>query len=119
MGVIDTIHDWLFSPPEKAMAWLTREEEMFGVTGAIERTIDFEKCRSLLAEELAYEPTEEQVKWMYEGARYKYEALPEISISTSQVIYPWGAQTWFRDIPTGRRMSAGAVEKRLVDIGWY
>lgn len=107
------------TPPDKLMGWLTREEEEFGVTGAIERTMDFEACRGLLAEELRYDPTEEQVRLMYETARYRYEAMPMIAVIPGIYTRPWGTQVTYRDIPTGRFIGREAVETRLRDIGWY
>lgn len=105
------------TPIEKLMGWLTREEEEFGLTGAIERSIDPDVCRRMLLEELGYDPSDEQVDLMYRAGRYRYEVLPEIGISTSQVAYPWGAQTWYRDIPTGRRVGLADVDYRIDLMG--
>ena len=105
------------TPIEKLMGWLTREEEEFGLTGAIERTIDPAACRRMLLDELGYEPPEAQADLMYRAGRYRYESLPQIGISTSQVTYPWGTQTWYRDIPTGRRVGTEAVWERMELMG--
>lgn len=101
------------TPVEKLMGWLTREEEEFGLTGAIGRTIDPAMCRSMLLEELGYEPSEAQIELMYRAGRMRYETLPTIGVSTSEVTYPWGAQTWYRDIPTGRRVGMEDVWERM------
>uniref|UniRef100_A0A6M3M2R5 Uncharacterized protein n=1 Tax=viral metagenome TaxID=1070528 RepID=A0A6M3M2R5_9ZZZZ len=102
------------TPPEKLMGWLTREEEEFGLTGAIERTIDPEACRRMLAEELGYSPTEAQVGLMNEAARFKYEALPEIGVTPQMFTRPWGQQVTYRDIATGRFISRDVVETRFM-----
>lgn len=107
------------TPPEKLMGWLTREEEEFGLTGAIERTIDPERVREMLREELKYDPTEAQIELMMRSSRYRYEALPQIATTTQVFTRPWGSQIIYRDIPTGRFIGRGAVEQRLIDIGWY
>ncbi|GAI63491.1 unnamed protein product, partial [marine sediment metagenome] len=35
----------------------------------------------------------------------------------SQVTYPWGAQTWYRDIPTGRRVGLADVDYTIELMG--
>lgn len=107
------------TPPDKLMGWLTREEEEFGVTATIERTMDFEACRSLLEKELRYDISPEQVELMYATARYRYEAMPQIAVTPGIYTRPWGTQVTYRDIPTGRFIGREAVEMRLRDIGWY
>lgn len=104
------------------LEWLMREEEEFGLTGAIERTIDPEACRRMLQEELHYkfpkEVSEAQVKAMYETARYKYETLPEIAARPELYVRPWGKQVTYRDIPTGRFIGREEVEWRRVQAGF-
>lgn len=99
------------------LKWLEREEEVFGMTGTIERTIDPDMCRSMLLEELGYDPSDAQVNAMYEAGRMKYETLPEIGAGTSSVTYPWGKQTWYRDLTTGRRIGLADVESRMEVMG--
>jgi len=106
------------TPIEKLMGWLEREEEEFGLTGSVGRTIDPDTCRRMLLEELGYKPSEGQVDLMYSAGRYRYETLPEIGVSTSQISYPWGKQTWYRDTTTGRRVSADDVEFRRGMLGY-
>lgn len=106
------------TPPEKLMGWLTREEEEFGLTGAIERTIDPDTVREMLREELRYEPTGEQVGLMYEAAKYKYETLPTIGARPELYVRPWGKQITYRDVATGRFMSREAVETRRIEMGY-
>lgn len=100
------------------LKWLEREEEVFGMTGAIERTIDRDACRMMLLEELGYDPSDSQVNAMYEAGRMKYETLPQIGAGTSSVIYPWGKQTWYRDLTTGRRIGLADVEFRIELMGF-
>ncbi|GAH76272.1 unnamed protein product [marine sediment metagenome] len=106
------------TPPEKLMGWLTREEEEFGLTGSIERTIDPDTVREMLREELRYEPTEEQVGLMYGAARYKYETLPTIGVRPELYVRPWGKQVTYRDVTTGRFMSREAIETRRIEFGY-
>lgn len=106
------------TPIEKLMGWLEREEEEFGLTGSITRTIDPEACRSMLREELGYEPSQTQVDLMYSSGRYRYEVLPEIGVRTELVQYAWGSELWYRDITTGRRLSLETVESRIAAIGF-
>jgi hypothetical protein len=100
------------------LKWLEREEEVFGMTGAIERTIDPDACRRMLLEELGYDPSDKQVGAMYEAGRMRYETLPTIGVSTSQVSYPWGKQTWYRDLTTGRRVGTADVQYRIDLMGF-
>lgn len=106
------------TPIDKLMEWLTREEEVFGLTGSIERTIDPEACRRMLREELRYEPTEEQVRLMSEAAKYKYETLPTIGARPELYVRPWGKQVTYRDIPTGKFISRETVEIRRIEMGY-
>lgn len=99
------------------LAWLEREEDVFGLTGAVERTIDRDKCRMMLLEELGYDPSDKQIEAMYEAGRMRYETLPQINVGTSQVLYPWGKQTWFRDLTTGRRIGLEDVQFRINLMG--
>lgn len=99
------------------LRWLEREEEVFGMTGAIERTIDRDACRMMLLEELGYDPSNKQVEAMYEAGRMKYETLPQIGAGTSSVEYPWGKQTWYRDLTTGRRIGLADVQFRMDLMG--
>lgn len=102
--------------------WLTREEEFFGLTGAVERTISPEKVRDMLLEELGYKPTEGQIEVMYRRGRERYEIMPMIGISTSTVTTYKGTirerwDLWYRDIATGQRVVLSEVERRKAAIG--
>jgi len=104
------------------LAWLEHEEEVFGLTGAVERTIDPEACRRMLREELGYDPTEKQVQAMYEAGRYKYETIPQIGLGTELVTTYRGTirertDLWYRDLTTGRRVGLEDVQYRLEAIG--
>lgn len=104
--------------------WLDREEETFGLTGAITRTIDPGRVRDMLREELGYDPTESQVDAFYEAARSRYETMPQIGVKTFTVTTYKGTirerwDLWYRDIATGRRVGLEAVQERLRLIGLY
>ncbi|GAI72432.1 unnamed protein product [marine sediment metagenome] len=103
--------------PEKLMGWLEREEEEFGITGAVGRTLDWNSCRAMLKEELGYDPSDAQIALMQRAGRYRYEQLPQIGASTEQVIYPQGGQLWYRDVETGRRISTVEAQRRLIEAG--
>lgn len=103
--------------PEKLMGWLEREEEEFGITGAVSRTLDWEGCRAMLKEELGYDPSDAQIDLMQRAGRYRYEQLPQIEATTTQIIYPWGQQLWYRDVATGRRISTEEAQRRLSEAG--
>lgn len=105
------------TPVDKLQGWLEREEEEFGITGAVSRTIDFDACYKMLKEELGYEPSVAQIDLMMQSARYRYAELPVAGARTEQVIYPWGATLWYRDVATGRRISAETVQERLRAAG--
>ncbi len=102
--------------------WLTREEEFFGLTGVVERTISPEKVRGMLLEELGYKPTEKQIETMYRVGRERYEIMPMIGISTSTVTTYKGTirerwDLWYRDIATGQRVGLSEVEIRKAAMG--
>ena len=105
------------TPPDKLMGWLEREEEEFGITGAVGRTIDWEACRAMLKEELGYDPSDAQIELMMSAGRLRYEELPQIATTTSIVAYPWGKGLWYRDIATGRRISTEEAQRRLLEAG--
>lgn len=97
------------TPPEDLLEWLTREEEILG-TDAIERgMIDVEAARSLLYEELGYEPTESQLEaWMGAGVT-KYETLPEIGVSLFSIERAWGTQYTYYSYATHRFVGVSEV----------
>jgi len=112
------------TPIDAWLEWLEHIEEELGLYGAVYGTIDPEACRKLLYEELGYEPSQAQIDLMFETGRTKYEGYPQIGVRSETVTYHRGTigqykELWFRDIPTGRRISTVAVAIRLADIGFY
>lgn len=105
------------TPPDKLQGWLEREEEEFGITGAISRTIDWDSARNMLKQELGYEPSDAQIELMMSAGRYRYSEMPQVGVRTEVMTYKWGQQLFYRDIATGRRVGLADVTKRLEDIG--
>lgn len=90
------------TPPEDLLEWLLREEENLGVDVVERATLDMEAARELLYRELGYEIKDEHARAFMEAGRLKYEKLPEVSISFECLPQPWGYQSVYRDIATGR-----------------
>lgn len=104
------------TPEERYMEWLQREEELYGVDAMQRATTDMEEMKKLLRQELGYEPSETQVSAMTSVGRTRYEALPEVKVTTARFERPWGYQQTYRDVTTGRFISYAETSRRVTEF---
>lgn len=98
---------------ERYMEWLEREEERLGMGATVRASEDVEVARDLLYEELGYDPSEAQVSSFMEMGKARYEVMPEVGITSARFERPWGYQTVYRDIATGKFMAFRGVSERI------
>jgi hypothetical protein len=101
------------TPAEDLMSWLQREEEVIGVAGMERASTDIEEAEDMLYEELGYPPSDAQLSAFMETAKTRYEAFPEIGITSYRFERDWGYQTVYRDVATGRFTSYSDVQERI------
>jgi len=97
------------TPEEDLLGWLEREEESLGFSEVQDALGDIEKARSLLYDELGYDITEAQFDALSSASYLRYEELPTIGVSYSRLERSWGYQDIYRDITSGRLVSAEDV----------
>lgn len=97
------------TPEEDLLGWLEREEESLGFSDIQDALGDIEKARLLLYDELGYDITESQFEALQRASMLRYEELPSIGVSYGRIEQAWGYQSTYRDITTGRFVSAEDV----------
>jgi len=107
-------------PAERYMEWLEREEERLGIGATARATEDVEAAKRLLYEELGFDPSEAQVSAFMDIGKARYEIMPEVNITSARLERPWGFQTSYRDVRTGRFTSFTEVSERIRNYwaGW-
>jgi hypothetical protein len=97
------------TPEEDLLGWLEREEESLGFSAVADALGDIESARALLYDELGYDITESQFEALTGASALRYEELPSVSVSYGRYEQAWGYQATYRDIATGRFVSAEDV----------
>jgi hypothetical protein len=97
------------TPEEDLLGWLEREEESLGFSEVQDALGDIDKARALLYDELGYDITESQFEALSSASTMRYEELPSAGITYDRVEQSWGYQDTYRDIVTGRFVSAEDV----------
>lgn len=101
------------TPEEDLLGWLEREEERLGFTSIDEALGDIVKARALFYEELGYDVTDDQFAGLKDALTTRYEEFPAISVSYSRIEQPWGYQSVYRDVITGRFLSGAVIREAL------
>jgi len=104
------------TPEEDLLGWLEREEERLGFSTMQDGLTDIELARQLLYDELGYDLTEAQFESLTHASMLRYEELPSIGVSYGRAEQPWGWQDIYRDVVTGRFVSAEDVYSLLATI---
>lgn len=104
------------TPPEDLLEWLLREEEKLGAERVSRATMDIEEAKRLLEEELGPDYTEAQATAFQEAGMLAYEKLPQVGASFERLVMPWGYQSVYRDVITGRYVSREDVWSALAAI---
>lgn len=99
------------------MEWLEREEERLGIVTTQRATTDIEEAKKMLYGELGYEPSETQVSTFMEMGKARYEIMPEVGVTSLRFERPWGYQTTYRDVTTGKFISYAETTARI-KTGW-
>lgn len=101
------------TPEEDLLAWLDREEQRLGLTGIETALSDVSKARQMFYDELGYDITDGQFTGLRSALESRYEELPAIGIEYARYEHSWGFQPMYRDIVSGRFVSAGDVAASL------
>lgn len=102
-------------PAERYVEWLQREEELWGIDKMQRVTTDIEEARAFLYGELGYEAKESQLSGFMEFGKARYEIMPEVGITTTRFLRPYGYQQTYRDVATGRFTSYKEASRRITE----
>jgi hypothetical protein len=97
------------TPEEDLLGWLEREEESLGFSAMQGGLGDIESARALLYDELGYDITEAQFEALTGASALRYEELPSIGVIYARYEQAWGYKATYRDVITGRFVSAEDV----------
>lgn len=101
------------TPEEDLLAWLDREETLYGFSALDDALQDIETARSLFYKELGYDLNEEQFEALSRSLTLRYEEFFEVNVAYQRVEQAWGYQPIYRDTTTGRFISREAAFGRL------
>lgn len=104
------------TPEEDLLGWLEREEERLGFTTIEDALSDIERARMLFYDELGYDITDAQFQGLKDAQYLRYDELPSVGVSYARFEQTWGYQNVYRDIVTGRFVSASDVWSLLATI---
>lgn len=104
------------TPEEDLLGWLEREEESLGFSEVQDALGDIERARALLYNELGYDVTDSQFDALTGASRMRYEELPSVGVTYSLTEHTWGYEATYRDVITGRFVSAEDVFSLLSTI---
>lgn len=92
--------------------WLLREEEELGTTRVMRGTMTIEECQEMFLTELDIPISERQASGLVEGARLKYEVLPELGVELMPIARPpYGIQYSYYSYGLHRFVSAEAIRE--------